>query len=372
MPDEIQVFNFEQHEVRVVVKNGEPWWVAKDICDVLELQNPREIINRVLGAEEKSKAKISTSCGERDVNIISESGLYMLIMRSIKPEARRLSKWIASVVLPSIGEVFGRRKTMSNEIQVFNFEQREVRIVMKDGEPWWVAKDVCNVLELTNPTEALKSLDDDERSSLRISEGTSPAGGNPNMNIISESGLYTLIMRSNKPEAKRFRKWVTSVVLPSIRKTGGYSIPQKDNKDERLKQSAERLEIQKQNANTRAAKALQKMIESPKYPITDESKQILIHEATRIITGKSFPQMLPDHTEVLFSATQVGLALGISNRKVHQIAKDIGIRAPEGERNEFGLWKMTKSPHSPHECAQWMITSAGKQKIIEAYKEAYL
>lgn len=367
MPDEIQVFNFEQHEVRVVVKNGEPWWVAKDICDVLELQNPREIINRVLGAEEKSKAKISTSCGERDVNIISESGLYMLIMRSIKPEARRLSKWVASVVLPSIGEVFGRKKTMSNEIQVFNFEQREVRIVMKDGEPWWVAKDVCDVLRIQNVTQAVQRLDEDEHSMFDIG-----CNGGPERNIINESGLYALILRSDKPEAKRFRKWVTSVVLPSIRKTGGYSIPQKDNKDERLKQSAERLEIQKQNANTRAAKALQKMIESPKYPITDESKQILIHEATRIITGKSFPQMLPDHTEVLFSATQVGLALGISNRKVHQIAKDIGIRAPEGERNEFGLWKMTKSPHSPHECAQWMITSAGKQKIAEAYKEAYL
>ena len=368
MPNEIQVFNFEQHEVRVVMKNGEPWWVAKDICDVLELQNPREIINRVLGADEKSKAKISTPGGEQDVNIISESGLYMLIMRSIKPEARRLSKWVASVVLPSIGEVFGRRKTMSNEIQVFNFEQREVRIVMKDGEPWWVASDVASILEYRDAFNAIRILDDDEKGTQKVSTH----GGEQEMSIINESGLYTLIIRSNKPEAKRFRKWVTSVVLPSIRKTGGYSIPQKDNKDERLKQSAERLEIQKQNANTRAAKALQKMIESPKYPITDESKQILIHEATRIITGKSFPQMLPDHTEVLFSATQVGLALGISNRKVHQIAKDIGIRAPEGERNEFGCWKMTKSPYSPHECAQWMITSAGKQKITEACKEAYL
>lgn len=111
-----------------------------------------------------------------------------------------------------------------NALKVFSFEGRETRIVMVDGEPWWVAKDVCDVLELTNPTEALRILEDDERNTLRISEGIR---GNPEMNIISESGLYTLIMRSNKPEAKRFRKWVTSDVLPSIRRHGAYMTDQK-------------------------------------------------------------------------------------------------------------------------------------------------
>ena len=91
---------------------------------------------------------------------------------------------------------------MDNKIQAFDFNERAVRCIMKDGEPWWVAKDVCDVLGIGNPSEALRGLDDDERSTLRISEGTSPTGGNPNMNIISESGLYTLILRSNKPEAR--------------------------------------------------------------------------------------------------------------------------------------------------------------------------
>lgn len=113
---------------------------------------------------------------------------------------------------------------MNNALQVFNFEQREVRVVMKDGEPWWVAKDVCDILELSNPSEALKCLDDDERNTLRISEGIR---GNPEMNVINESGLYTLVMRSSKPEAKRFRKWVTSEVLPTIRKHGAYMTPAK-------------------------------------------------------------------------------------------------------------------------------------------------
>ena len=113
-----------------------------------------------------------------------------------------------------------------NEIVPFGYDDQLLRTVVIDGMPWFVAKDVCAALELTNPTEALKALDDDERGSLRISEGTSLKGGNPNMNIINESGLYTLIMRSNKPEAKRFRKWVTSEVLPSINRTGQYTMPQ--------------------------------------------------------------------------------------------------------------------------------------------------
>lgn len=109
------------------------------------------------------------------------------------------------------------------ELAVFKFEgTHEVRTVVQNGEPWFVAKDVCNILELTNPTMALESLDEDERGSLRITEGTSPAGGNPNVNIINESGLYALIFKSRKPQAHAFRKWVTSEVLPEIRKTGGY------------------------------------------------------------------------------------------------------------------------------------------------------
>ena len=103
---------------------------------------------------------------------------------------------------------------------------QQVRTVEIDGDIWFVAKDVCDVLEIGNPTEALKPLDDDERGSLRISEGTSKLGGNPNMNIISEAGLYTLLIRSNKEQARPFRRWVTHEVVPSIRKHGAYMTPQ--------------------------------------------------------------------------------------------------------------------------------------------------
>jgi prophage antirepressor-like protein len=110
-------------------------------------------------------------------------------------------------------------------LKAFSFENdRKVRTLERDGETWFVAKDVCDVLGLTNVTEALRNLDDDEKGSFRISEGTSASDGNPNMIIINESGLYNLIFRSGKPEVRTFRKWVTSVVLPSIRSKGYYAL----------------------------------------------------------------------------------------------------------------------------------------------------
>jgi len=103
-----------------------------------------------------------------------------------------------------------------NELQIFNYSENQVRTVLKDGQPYFVAVDVCGVLNLSNTSESIKGLDDDEKSTLRITEG------GPEANIITESGLYSLIIRSNKPEAKKFKKWITAEVLPTIRKTGGY------------------------------------------------------------------------------------------------------------------------------------------------------
>lgn len=93
---------------------------------------------------------------------------------------------------------------------------------MINNEPWFVAADICNALDIVNTTRALSGLDDDEQA-LHTMKGISK--GNDNVNIINESGLYSLILRSRKPEAKKFKKWVTSEVLPSIRKTGSYQAP---------------------------------------------------------------------------------------------------------------------------------------------------
>lgn len=108
---------------------------------------------------------------------------------------------------------------MNNVPSLFNFNNNQVRVIEKEGEPWFVATDVCTVLELI-PRDSIPRLDDDEKSYVdRTLLGLNPG---KSMYIINESGLYSLIMTSRKPSAKKFRKWVTSEVLPAIRKTGGY------------------------------------------------------------------------------------------------------------------------------------------------------
>ena len=108
-----------------------------------------------------------------------------------------------------------------NEIQVWNYESSEVRTVQVNGEPWFVLSDVCKVLELSTPARVAERLEKDEVSQTHTIDRM---GREQKTTIINESGLYTVILRSDKPQAKPFRKWVTSEVLPSIRKHGSYSV----------------------------------------------------------------------------------------------------------------------------------------------------
>lgn len=103
-----------------------------------------------------------------------------------------------------------------NEIQIFkNSQFGEVRSVVKGGEPWFIAKDVCDCLGINNPTVAVSRLDDDERAKFNL-------GRQGETNVINEYGLYGLVLASRKPEAKEFKRWVTHEVIPAIRKTGMY------------------------------------------------------------------------------------------------------------------------------------------------------
>ncbi|HMO07029.1 MAG TPA: Bro-N domain-containing protein [Paracoccaceae bacterium] len=106
-----------------------------------------------------------------------------------------------------------------NAIIPFDFEEQAVRVVMRDGEPWFVAADVCRVLEILNTSDAVKRLDEDEVTLDQIEGNHRPT------NLVSESGLYALVIRSDKPAARRFRKWITAEVLPAIRRTGRYELP---------------------------------------------------------------------------------------------------------------------------------------------------
>lgn len=110
----------------------------------------------------------------------------------------------------------------SDTLSVFTFDKMDVRVILKDGEPWFVAQDVCEAVALDDTSKAVNRLDSDEKGTNSIRT----LGGDQEMLTINESGLYSLILTSRKPEAKVFKKWVTSEVLPSIRKTGSYTVVQ--------------------------------------------------------------------------------------------------------------------------------------------------
>lgn len=113
---------------------------------------------------------------------------------------------------------------MENMLRTFTDERfGSVRTVLRDGEPWFVANDVLRVLAVSNSKDALRTLDDDEKSGVDIID---PHGRKQNTNCISEAGLYSIILRSRKPEAKAFKRWITHEVVPAIRKHGGYLTPE--------------------------------------------------------------------------------------------------------------------------------------------------
>lgn len=137
---------------------------------------------------------------------------------------------------------------MKKQLVNFDFNGNAVRVyVDKEGATWFVAVDVCKVLTLANPRQAISKLDDDERKQVTFSSVSKLDGvknqqlnANQKLNVVNESGLYSLILTSNKPEAKKFKKWITSEVLPKIRKTGKYDLAAEQDKFAAIKAHLER------------------------------------------------------------------------------------------------------------------------------------
>lgn len=176
-----------------------------------------------------------------------------------------------------------------DNITVFKNPQfGEVRTVQVNGEPWFVAADVCRALDLGNPSQALARLDDDERDITLISNEDKRIRGNPVMAVVNEPGLYSLVLGSRKPEAKAFKRWITHDVLPTIRKTGGYVDSEErfiqtylPGVDESVKAlfSATLTELRKSNAKLEAAKPKVLFAEA----VEASSTSILVGELAKLI-----------------------------------------------------------------------------------------
>lgn len=171
-----------------------------------------------------------------------------------------------------------------NELQIFsNPEFGSVRCIEKEGEPWWVLKDVCKILGMdgTGTNKVVERLDEDERNNIPI---TDKLGRTQMVNVINESGLYNVVIRSNKPNAKAFRKWITSEVIPSIRKTGGYGVPQMSQSELILKIAQNNLELERRIAEAESkTEAVSEKLDNALDVFTQPAAENWKDETNRII-----------------------------------------------------------------------------------------
>ncbi|AYY16974.1 phage antirepressor protein [Acinetobacter baumannii] len=193
-----------------------------------------------------------------------------------------------------------------NNVSVFNFNQNEVRTIVKeDGEIWFVLSDVCNVLEIGNPSDAARRLDNDEVTLDNIEGNHRPT------NLVNESGLYSLVLTSRKPEAKQFKKWVTSDVLPSIRKNGGYISGQENDDPEII--MAKALQVAN-NVILRKTQELQQARAERDHAITTKAEIGSRREATAMATASKFKRENEDLKQKLGESISFAAVASINTK----------------------------------------------------------
>lgn len=243
-----------------------------------------------------------------------------------------------------------------NAIVPFSFDSHQVRVVTDDnGEPWFNAKDVCAVLEFGNYRQAIETHVDQEDVQPM---DTLTAGGKQTANHINESGLFALILGSRKPEAKRFKKWVTSEVLPSIRKTGGYRAKPAPAPNVGLSQ-------------LRQAKALELVVNmaerlSARFPnLSNVSEQALFASVINPVVGREIIP-LPVVAKT-YTATQIGEMLGVSANQIGRWANANGLKT-----DEFGRTVLGKAAHSNKQVEEFHYYEAGVQRLreIQAFSDS--
>ena len=202
------------------------------------------------------------------------------------------------------------------ELKIWNYNNSaEVRTVMIDNEPWFVLVDVCKVLELSNPTVVASRLEPDERSKFNL-------GRQGETTVINESGLYSVILRSDKPQAKPFRKWVTSEVLPSIRKHGIYATEQiLDNPDFMIEALMTLKAEREKRKLLETENAQQKQIIGELKPRADYTDRILSNKG-------------------LVTITQIAKDYGMSGRKMNKLLGELHI-----QYKQSGQWLLYADYH---------------------------
>lgn len=237
-----------------------------------------------------------------------------------------------------------------NELRIFNnADFGDIRTVEQDGGIWFVGKDVAEALGYSNPSNAVIShVDDEDKLRTQIKY----AGQNREVSIINESGLYSLVLSSKLPSAKAFKRWITSEVIPSIRKTGSYNKPSK----QATTQQEQRAKAMLLNAQSRQCKLWLRLAETTDLP---DYKHICQQKAAEVLAGSPVLPMQKAEKKTL-SATEIGKILGITAHKVGMLANKFALKS-----DAYGKYFYDKSPNSNKQ----VETFRYYEDAVEKFKE---
>lgn len=240
-----------------------------------------------------------------------------------------------------------------NELRIFNnADFGDIRTVEQDGGIWFVGKDVAEALGYSNPSNAVIShVDDEDKLRTQIKY----AGQNREVSIINESGLYSLVLSSKLPKAKAFKRWITSEVIPSIRKTGSYNKPSK----QPTTQQEQRAKAMLLNAQSRQCKLWLRLAETTDLP---DYKHICQQKAAEVLAGSPVLPMQKAEKKTL-SATEIGKILGITAHKVGMLANKFALKS-----DAYGKYFYDKSPNSNKQVETFRYYEDAVEKFKEILK----
>ena len=256
-----------------------------------------------------------------------------------------------------------------NEMQLFTYEGKELRTVIEGEEIWWIGKEVCEILELSDVGKSIERLDDDEKLIRKIFV----SGQNRDVWTVNEPGLYSLILTSNKPEAKKFKRWITHEVIPSIRKTGGYgNIEPQISSDFAFKIAKEKRLLDK--LNLEKAKFFSSLLEKQSPLLPPSSTQRAMSEISEVLFGKKLielPMLETKHYSLLEILKEFEKETGIllSKQKAGRLLKKYNLQVPGSGNGEFFK---DKSQSSEKEVSSWKYSEMGKQRVIEILKSEFM
>ena len=262
---------------------------------------------------------------------------------------------------------------MNSSIQIFNSNDFYVRSFNDNGEIWFVAKDILIALEYSDtstPAQIMQSVPEIWKGIKRIdSRSENGVLQSRDMLCLTENGVYFFLGRSDKEKALPYQMWIAGDVVPSIRKTGSYSVSPFCEDIELKRQELEirnrELDAKNRELDMQGAKIIRNMLDNPPFPITPETRTVFAHEVYRLTSGHECLTMLSECTDRWYTATDIGSVLGISAQKVGRIANKHGLKPPEGESNQYGRWIMSKSKYSAREIPSFIYSGNG----LEWFKE---